>query len=169
MFNILRLLIKSLSLQDITCICHDLNTFSMRKNILSLLLFFICINAFSQSHNLDSIYSCLDNEIIHANKYVAKKKAVINLLKKQLDKASENALKYAICYQLYEEYRPFENKMAMYYLERCRDIAEQTNNRNNVNECLAMLSLCCSNTGLYDEAEKNCRNHFQLGSSDFGY
>ncbi len=141
-------------MQDITYICHDLNTFSMRKNTLSLLLFFICINAFSQSHNLDSIYSCLDNEIIHANKYVAKKKAVINLLKKQLDRASENTLKYAICYQLYEEYRPFENKMAMLYLNQCQSIAEASNNRNNVNECLARLSLCCSNTGLYDEAEK---------------
>ncbi len=126
----------------------------MRKNILSLILFFICINAFSQSRNLDSIYSCLDYEIVHANKYVAKKKAVINILKRQLEKASDNTLKYAVCYQLYEEYKPFENKMAMYYLERCRHIAVLINNRNNVNECLARLSLCCSNTGLYDEAEK---------------
>ncbi|MBP7097199.1 MAG: transcriptional regulator, partial [Prevotella sp.] len=127
----------------------------MRKNILSLLfLFFICINAFPHSRNLDSIYSCLDYEIVHANKYVVKKKAIINILKKQLDRASENTLKYAVCYQLYEEYRPFENKMAMYYLERCRNIAEASNSRNNVNECLARLSLCCSNTGLYDEAEK---------------
>ncbi|WP_238312109.1 hypothetical protein [Segatella paludivivens] len=71
-----------------------------------------------------------------------------------MEKASDNTLKYAVCYQLYEEYKPFENKMAMYYLERCRYIAEVSNNRNNVNECLARLSLCCSNTGLYDEAEK---------------
>lgn len=144
----------------------------MKQYILPLLLLLapLCVRAAEPLHNLDSIYACLDKAIDNSSFYVAQKEKSIAQLKQQLQRAASNELKYAICYQLYEEYRPFENYSAMDWLIRCEQIATQMNDARRRNRCNILLSLCCSNTGLYDEAQEFLQlvDRNLLGPGDVG-
>lgn len=144
----------------------------MKQYVLPLLLLLapLCVRAAEPLHNLDSIYACLDEAIDNSSFYVARKEKSIAQLKQQLQRAVSNELKYAICYQLYEEYRPFENYSAMDWLMRCEQIAAQMNDARRRNRCNILLSLCCSNTGLYDEAQEYLQLVDQnlLGPDDVG-
>ena len=144
----------------------------MKQYILPLLLLLapLCVRAAEPLHNLDSIYACLDKAIDNSSFYVAQKEKSIAQLKQQLQRATSNELKYAICYQLYEDYRPFENYSAMDWLIRCEQIAAQMNDARRRNRCNILLSLCCSNTGLYDEAQEFLQlvDRNLLGPGDVG-
>ena len=87
----------------------------MNRLMLSFLMLWaaLFVKAAEPLHDLDSIYHCLDMEIERYATYVVKKEAGINLLKRQLKNAQEPELKYAFCFQLYEEYRAFENHTAI--------------------------------------------------------
>lgn len=128
----------------------------MNRFMLSFLMLWaaLFVKAAEPLHDLDSIYHCLDMEIERYATYVAKKEAGINLLKRQLKNAQEPELKYAFCFQLYEEYRAFENHTAMNYLRACVRLAHQLGDPVRADRCHILLSICCSKTGLYDEAEK---------------
>lgn len=101
----------------------------------------------------DSLLREIDNAIAHSNVYVRKKTYRIGLLRQQLGKASSPAAQYDIAYQLYQEYLPFVNDSAMYYLGRCADMARLMGDKSGEGGCKALMALSCSNAGLYVESE----------------
>lgn len=107
---------------------------------------------FAQSR-IDSLLQKIDDAIEHKDEYVKKKTNRIGFLKAQLNNTRSKAAQYDLSYQLYEEYHPFMNDSAIYYLNRCADIAALSGDESNRGGCLALIALSCSNAGMYPEAE----------------
>lgn len=103
--------------------------------------------------SIDSILQCIDEAISVSDQYVQKKKERIAYLKSRADQAETLSAKYELTYQLYAEYLPFVNDSAIYYLERCSDIALQMGDESKAEGCLSLTALCCSNAGMYVESE----------------
>ena len=122
-----------------------------------ILLWFGMSPAVSAVHptaaSIDSILQCIDKAISVSDQYVQKKKERIAYLKSRADQAETLSAKYELTYQLYAEYLPFVNDSAIYYLERCSDIALQMGDDSKAGGCLSLTALCCSNAGMYVESE----------------
>lgn len=125
--------------------------------VMIILLWFGMSPAVSAVHptaaSIDSILHCIDEAISASNQYVQKKKERIAYLKSRADQAETLSAKYELTYQLYAEYLPFVNDSAIYYLERCSDIALQMGDDSKAGGCLSLTALCCSNAGMYVESE----------------
>lgn len=125
--------------------------------VMIILLWFGMSTAVSAVHptaaSIDSILQCIDEAISVSDQYVQKKKERIAYLKSRADQAETLSAKYELTYQLYAEYLPFVNDSAIYYLERCSDIAIQMGDDSKAGGCLSLTALCCSNAGMYVESE----------------
>lgn len=125
--------------------------------VIIILLWFGMSTAVSAVHptaaSIDSILQCIDKAISVSDQYVQKKKERIAYLKSRADQAETLSAKYELTYQLYTEYLPFVNDSAIYYLERCSDIALQMGDDSKAGSCLSLTALCCSNAGMYVESE----------------
>lgn len=125
--------------------------------VIIILLWFGMSTAVSAVHptaaSIDSILQCIDKAISVSDQYVQKKKERIAYLKSRADQAETLSAKYELTYQLYTEYLPFVNDSAIYYLERCSDIALQMGDDSKAGGCLSLTALCCSNAGMYVESE----------------
>ena len=128
-----------------------------RIAVMIILLWFGMSTAVSAVHptaaSIDSILQCIDEAISVSDQYVQKKKERIAYLKSRADQAETLSAKYELTYQLYAEYLPFVNDSAIYYLERCSDIARQMGDDSKAGGCLSLTALCCSNAGMYVESE----------------
>ena len=128
-----------------------------RIAVMVVLLWFGMSTAVSAVHptaaSIDSILQCIDEAISASDQYVQKKKERIAYLKSRADQAETLSAKYELTYQLYAEYLPFVNDSAIYYLERCSDIALQMGDDSKAGGCLSLTALCCSNAGMYVESE----------------
>ena len=128
-----------------------------RIAVMVILLWFGMSTAVSAVHptaaSIDSILQCIDEAISVSDQYVQKKKERIAYLKSRADQAETLSAKYELTYQLYAEYLPFVNDSAIYYLERCSDIAIQMGDDSKAGGCLSLTALCCSNAGMYVESE----------------
>ena len=128
-----------------------------RIAIMIILLWFGMSTAVSAVHptaaSIDSILQCIDEAISASDQYVQKKKERIAYLKSRAELAETLSAKYELTYQLYAEYLPFVNDSAIYYLERCSDIALQMGDDSKAGGCLSLTALCCSNAGMYVESE----------------
>lgn len=128
-----------------------------RIAVMIILLWFGMSTAVSAVHpttaSIDSILQCIDEAISVSDQYVQKKKERIAYLKSRADQAETLSAKYELTYQLYAEYLPFVNDSAIYYLERCSDIALQMGDDSKAGGCLSLTALCCSNAGMYVESE----------------
>ena len=128
-----------------------------RIAVMVVLLWFGMSTAVSAVHptaaSIDSILQCIDEAISASDQYVQKKKERIAYLKSRAEQAETLSAKYELTYQLYAEYLPFVNDSAIYYLERCSDIALQMGDDSKAGGCLSLTALCCSNAGMYVESE----------------
>lgn len=128
-----------------------------RIAVMIILLWFGMSTAVSAVHptaaSIDSILQCIDEAISASDQYVQKKKERIAYLKSRAEQAETLSAKYELTYQLYAEYLPFVNDSAIYYLERCSDIALQMGDDSKAGGCLSLTALCCSNAGMYVESE----------------
>lgn len=127
-----------------------------RIAVMVVLLWFGMSTAWSAVHptaaSIDSILHCIDEAISVSDQYVQKKERIA-YLKSRADQAETLSAKYELTYQLYAEYLPFVNDSAIYYLERCSDIARQMGDESKAGGCLSLTALCCSNAGMYIESE----------------
>ena len=101
---------------------------------------------------LDSLLTLIDQAIDNSQQYVAAKEQRITLLKSELQKAGDDFNRYDLSFRLYEEYKPFINDSAIYYLNHCIALAYKHARPDKVHECQVLLAILCSNTGMYDEA-----------------
>ena len=122
----------------------------MRK-ILHFLFVLSCLGAQAQP-DVDSLYHCLDEEILRFPEYVAQRERGIDSLRQALQQATDAPQRYQLAYQLYERNYAFVNDSAIHYLRQCITLAEQLGQASQADECRSLLALRCSNTGMYDEA-----------------
>lgn len=109
--------------------------------------------AVAHTNSTDSMLLCIDAAIEHTDEYVKKKTDHIGFLKTQLEQAETAQAKYELSYQLYQEYLPFVNDSAIYYLDRCTAVARQMGDESKAGGCTSLIALSCSNAGMYLEAE----------------
>ena len=123
---------------------------------LSLMLTMLSLQADASVGNnrqLDSLLHEIDYAVDHCAAYVRTKTNRIEHLKTQLTRAKASSTKYDIAFRLYQEYLPFVNDSAIYYLSRCADIAHNMGDESRAGGCMSLIALSCSNAGLYFEAE----------------
>ena len=130
----------------------NLNLTIMQQRLITCLFILLPLTALAQKVNIDSLYNILDEAIANSPQYVAQRRASIAKLENELANAGSDKERYDLSYQLYDEYKAFVNDSAIYYLQKCITLADQTDNTQQANYCRAKLAFQCSNTGLYNEA-----------------
>ena len=59
---------------------------------------------------------------------------------------------YELCYRLYEEFQPYMNDSAIYYIDRCIALAEKMGDLIRAEQCQLQLAFQCTESGMYNEA-----------------
>lgn len=119
---------------------------------LFIILFTIHGSLFAHDNLPDYLISQVDEAVNRSDEYIAQKEKRITLLRMQLRQIRDADGEYQTAFRLYEEYKPFINDSAIFYLNRCITLATASGNRERVGLCRSLLALRCSNTGMYNEA-----------------
>ena len=106
----------------------------------------------ARDYQTDSLLHLIDEAVNRSGEYIAQKEKRITLLRNDFQKAHDKQTAYHVAFKLYEEYRPFINDSAIYYLNRCIALATALGNQQRVGLCRSWLALRCSNSGMYNEA-----------------
>lgn len=117
------------------------------------LLCWLTLAAVAAPAKPDSLYRQLDEAIAHSADYVAVKERAIAALRRRLRDAGNDADRYVLSRQMYDEYMPYLNDSAVVWIQQCIVLAERVGRRQDAAECRALLALQCSNTGMFDEAQ----------------
>lgn len=120
--------------------------------LIQLLCFLIFVPGYARGERIDSLLQRIDQGIDNILQYVDIREQRIIELKGQYAEAPDDRRRYDIAFGLYEEYKPYVNDSAVFYLNKCIALAYRMKDTLRVNECRAWLALRCSNTGMYDEA-----------------
>ncbi|SRR5574344_223094 len=124
----------------------------MNKILTLLFCLMIALNISAESKNLDSLYRRLDDAIHQSDKYVAIRESRINKYRIQLKRTTDISEKYKLSFCLYQEYQPFRNDSAIYFLSECIMYAEKINDYHQANDCRALMAFQCSTSGMYMES-----------------
>lgn len=109
-----------------------------------------------------ALYDSLDNAIAKSDQYVALRKGKIKQLQTKFSAASTLEEKYARSYELFEEYRSYNNDFALNYITQCIHLATELNDKAKEGNAKALMAFQQSTTGRYYEAAD------VLASIDFG-
>ena len=104
-----------------------------------------------ESIDIESRYREIDQAIAESHRYVAQREAQINIARHTFEQATGKQ-KYEEAFRLYELYRPFMSDSAIYFLRQCIALAEQQGDHSASIHCRSLLSIRCTNIGMYDEA-----------------
>ncbi len=102
--------------------------------------------------DLELIYHQLDEAIKHTDQYVQEREDRISKYKTALEVTQDAKAQFEMCRHLYDEYQPYMNDSAIYYISRCISLAEQLGDQTAADECMLLLAYQCSETGMYHEA-----------------
>ena len=126
----------------------------MKINIvISVLL--LCVTGFQTMAgdiDLKQEYRKLDDAISKTDQYVEVREQRIQQLKSALNVTTDVGAQYEICRRLYDEYHPYMNDSAIYYIDRCISLAEERGDRIGAEECRILLAFQCSESGMYYES-----------------
>ena len=123
-------------------------------SILLLLCLGLPLECKARSVNLDSLYAALDEAIAQYPVYVARHEKRLSDLRAEYLRAGGDSARYSLLFKMYEGYKAFVNDSAIYYLNRCIRLADSLADRSAAVKCRSLLALRCSNTGMYDEAQR---------------
>ena len=104
-------------------------------------------------HSVDSLLLCIDKAIDNSAQYIGQKEQRISSLRYTLKKAQSLGEKYQVSYKLYDEYTPFINDSAIFYLQQCIQLAIKMDKPTWVNKCKVLIAQRCVNTGQVVEAQ----------------
>ena len=121
-------------------------------NISALLFLFFPLWMMAGDINLETEYKLLDDAIAKSDVYVQEREDRIQKSKAILEMTSDVKVQYEICRRLYDEYHPYVNDSAIYYIDRCITLAEKMGDRTHAEECRLLLAYQCSESGMYHEA-----------------
>ena len=121
--------------------------------ILYLLLLFLAPQAtHADVIDLEAVYRQLDEAIEQTDRYVEAREARIQKYKAALEVTGDPDVQYERCRRLYDEYHPYMNDSAIYYIDRSIALAEQRGDRFGANECQLLMAYQCTDAGMYYEA-----------------
>ena len=124
-----------------------------RPFILYLLLMLLSSQAaFADEIDLEKVYCQLDEAIEKTDQYVEIREQRILQLKSALEVTTDLGARYEMCHRLYEEYQSYMNDSAIYYIDRCIDLAEQRGDLDGAEQCKILLAFQCSESGMNYEA-----------------
>ena len=124
----------------------------MNKILALLVMFVVTVTACGQDKKLDQLLSEVDKAIEQSPQYVAAYEERIAEARKRLAAASDDSLRFAACYELYDLYKPFVNDSSIYFIKQCITQARKNGKRSDEMRCRALLAWRCSSTGMYEEA-----------------
>ena len=105
-------------------------------------------------HNIDSLLNVLDNELEKSSEYVHEYELALKVIKDNARRSRTDADRYNLNRQLFLHYQYFQNDSAIYYLNKCAELANQLGGTNGTlyGDIRACLAYQCSMTGQYHEA-----------------
>ncbi len=103
--------------------------------------------------SVDSLLRCIDKAVDNSSVYVGKRERRIGRLRRDLARARTDGERYRVSFALYEQYAPFVNDSAIYYLDNCVKAATRMKGqKSNLCKCEALIALRHSSTGIYVES-----------------
>jgi len=150
---------KSLGFFFFICFCPYLIVSLQKRKIMTLrnkilfALFAVFLSA-TQTHgyDIDKLCKPIDEAILQSPQYVDAYEQKITKARHDYERETDLKRKYEKGFRLYQLYRPFVADSAMFFLQQCMVLAEQTGRRSEAVRCRSLLGLRCSNIGMYDEA-----------------
>lgn len=122
------------------------------------LMFHILACQAQTRQSVDSLLRCIDKAVDNFPEYVGKRERKINKLRKELARARTDGERYRACFSLSEQYTPFVNDSAIYFLNRCVSIASRMKGQaSNLCKCKALIAMRYSSTGIYVESFNTLR------------
>lgn len=123
------------------------------RNKILFALFAVFLSA-TQAHgyDIDKLCKPIDEAILQSSQYVDAYEQKITKARHDYERETDLKRKYEKGFRLYQLYRPFVADSAMFFLQQCMVLAEQTGRRSEAVRCRSLLGLRCSNIGMYDEA-----------------
>lgn len=101
---------------------------------------------------MDSLLKVLDKTVDNYQIYSNQKEEKLNKLKDLLKITSTDLQRFAICGQLYDEYKSYKSDSALTYAREKLKIAEKLNDENNLTNARLNLAAIMGINGLYKEA-----------------
>ena len=124
----------------------------MKHYYIFILLLLSCLGATADDIDLQQVYNQLDKAIEQSQQYVQAREDRIAQCKAALELTHDSKAQYELCRRLYDEYQPYMNDSAIYYIGRCISLADAQGDRVRADECRLLLAYQCSETGMYHEA-----------------
>lgn len=124
----------------------------MRNCFIFALLLLSCMDAAAGAIDLQQEYRKLDIAIEQTDRFVQQREQRIQRSMAALEVTGDLGVQYEMCRRLYDEYHPYMNDSAIYYIDRCITLAEQRGDRIGADECRLLLAYQCTESGMYHEA-----------------
>jgi len=124
----------------------------MKCKYICLLLLFVAGRIYGRPEN-DSLLNQLNRTIENAATYDAEKIRQIDLLRKALHKSDHLPLpeQYALCQQLYEQYKVFKYDSAFAYAQHLQALARRMNDPARINYAGLKLGFVLLSSGMFKE------------------
>lgn len=122
------------------------------KKMLIALIFALFPTFIFGNYSMDSLLKVLDKTVDNYQIYSNQKEEKLNKLKDLLKVTSTDLQRFAICGQLYDEYRSYKSDSALTYAREKLKIAEKLNDENNLTNARLNLAAIMGINGLYKEA-----------------
>ena len=124
-----------------------------KTNIISTLLLLLLPLFLSAGEIvLEREYELLDQAIAKTDQYVQEREQRIHGFRSALEVTNDLGVQYEMCRRLYDEYHPYMNDSAIYYIDRCISLAEKRGDLDCADECRLLLAYQCTESGMYYEA-----------------
>ena len=102
--------------------------------------------------DLVQVYQQLDEAIKHTEQYTQEREQRITKHRTALEVTKDPAGRYELCHRLYEEFQPYMNDSAIYYIDQCIALAEKMGDHIRAEQCQLQLAFQCTESGMYNEA-----------------
>ena len=121
--------------------------------IITVLLLLLPFTMWAQSEiDLEQVYRQLDEAISNTDNYIQEREQRILKYRTALEVTQDPDGQYQLCRRLYDEFQPYMNDSAIYYIDRCISLAEKMGDRVRVEQCQLQLAFQCTESGMYHEA-----------------
>lgn len=136
----------------------------MKHYIIYIILFLLTGTAQAKNVNLDSLYNCLDKEIMKSDEYVRDKQARIDPILRRYLATPDKPSRHQLAWELYKAYESFMNDSALHYLYICVSLSKETGQTTMLQSDYIALAHQYAAAGFYNEALKylNAIEHNRL-------
>ena len=121
--------------------------------IITVLLLLLPFTMWAQSEiDLEQVYRQLDEAISNTDNYIQEREQRILKYRTALEVTQDPDGQYQLCRRLYDEFQPYMNDSAIYYIDRCISLAEKMGDHARAEQCQLQLAFQCTESGMYHEA-----------------